>query len=131
MKQHRIALSDIKTFAPTFAKTLHGGEIIALVGDLGAGKTTFTQQLGKALKIRKRITSPTFTIVQAYEGKLRTTKKRVTLYHLDLYRLHGMQDARTVGLEEFWGKPGTITAIEWANKIKRYLPKKTIVIHFT
>jgi tRNA threonylcarbamoyladenosine biosynthesis protein TsaE len=108
---HRIKLDEAAAFAATLAKTLRGGEIIALVGPLGAGKTTFTKALGKSLGVKRSITSPTFILSQEF----RTAKKT--------------RDG-LLGLEEFWGRPETITAIEWADKITPLLPKDTIVLNF-
>ncbi len=132
MKPYRVRLNDVETFAKSFAKTLRGGEVIALIGPLGAGKTTFTKHLGKALGIKRTITSPTFILSQDFETTLinKASGKKIVFHHLDLYRLNSPAEAALIGLEEFWGKPGTITVIEWADKIKTLLPKHTIAIHF-
>ena len=111
-------------------KKLKGGEIFALVGTLGAGKTTFVKAVGKELKIRKKITSPTFVLLNEYPAKLKNNKK-ILLYHLDLYRIQNFKEAAALGLHEFWGKPGTVTFIEWADKITKHLPKKTRLIKFS
>jgi tRNA threonylcarbamoyladenosine biosynthesis protein TsaE len=124
-----IRLADVKKFAKTVAQRLKGGEILALIGPLGAGKTTFVKALAKQLKVRPAVTSPTFTFLHRYTARL--GKKKVSLYHLDLYRAKNFREAKLLGLEEFWGDPKTITAIEWADKIKKHLPKKTKIIKFT
>lgn len=128
MKTTRVALEDIEKFALRVSRSLRGGEIFALVGELGAGKTTFVKKLGKALKIRHNITSPTFILLQAFEFKLKA--KKLLLYHLDLYRTKNFKEVQALGLSEFWGKPNTVTFIEWADKIKKHLPTKTKVIEF-
>lgn len=109
---------------------LKGGEILALVGPLGSGKTTFVKALGKALKIKHKITSPTFTLIHIFSANLPLTKKPVYFYHLDLYRTKNFREIKTLGLEEFWNKPETVTVIEWADKIKNHLPPKTKILTF-
>ena len=121
-------LNGIETLAKQVTKELKGGEIFALVGSLGAGKTTFVQAIGKQLKIKNKITSPTFVLLQGFEFKLKG--KNTVLYHLDLYRTKNFKEVKALGLQEFWGKPNTVTFIEWADKIKKYLPKKAKVIEF-
>lgn len=131
---HNLNITELDSFLKTFAKQLRGGEIIALIGDLGAGKTTLTQKLGKLLKIKKRITSPTYILLQEFQGLLPNTKlasREVTVHHLDLYRTEGFAETKALGLPEFWGKPGTITIIEWADKIIDHLPPNTIKIYLT
>jgi tRNA threonylcarbamoyladenosine biosynthesis protein TsaE len=114
--------------AKNIAKQLHGGEILALIGPLGSGKTTFTKALAKQLKVRDTVSSPTFVIMNQYRAKL--DKQLLHLLHLDLYRTKTLAEVKALGLMEAWGKPDTVTVIEWADKIKRVLPKKTIVIQF-
>lgn len=102
--------------------SLTGGEVIALVGDLGAGKTTFVQGLAKGLGIKNKIISPTFILMRHY-GKL---------YHLDLYRLEGdvWSEVVNLGVPDLWGQDGNVFVIEWAEKIKDHLPKETVFINF-
>lgn len=128
---YSITVSRAENLAKQLAGDLVSGAILALSGPLGSGKTTFTQKLGKLLGIKKRITSPTFTLVNFYQAKFPKTKLPVTLYHLDLYRTNSFQEVKELGLEEFMGREQTITVIEWAEKIKTHLPKKTIWINFT
>ena len=103
---------------------IKGGTTIALVGDLGSGKTTFTQGFAKGLGI-ERIISPTFILMRSYQGKK-------NLYHLDLYRLEGNVERQLLdlGVSDFWGKPENILLIEWAEKAKEVLPKNTVWINF-
>ena len=128
-KAYKVKLEDATTLARNIARELKGGEILGLVGPLGAGKTTFTKSLAQALKVKTRVTSPTFTLLHKFAGRL--GKQKIFLYHLDLYRTKNYREIKTLGLEEFWGRPKTITAIEWADKIKRHWPKKTILIEFS
>lgn len=117
-------LKDLDKFAKKFSAGLKGGEVIALNGELGAGKTAFTKLLLKNLGVKKTVTSPTFVLMIPY----RTGKK--TLYHLDLYRLEGFKALEAMGIKDLWGRKENILIIEWADKIKRRLPKNTIYINF-
>ncbi|MBO8436439.1 MAG: tRNA (adenosine(37)-N6)-threonylcarbamoyltransferase complex ATPase subunit type 1 TsaE [Spirochaetes bacterium] len=94
--------------------TLRRGDVITLTGSLGAGKTVLAKGIARALGIKEAIVSPTFTLVQEYEG-------REKLYHLDLYRLSGEDEFESMGGEEFL-YPDGITLIEWAEKIGSMLP---------
>ena len=123
-------LNEIKPLAKKTAKNLKGGEIFALVGALGAGKTTFVKALGKELKLKHKVTSPTFTLMHNFETKIGPKKKTVFIFHLDLYRTKNFKEVKTLGITETWGRPETITIIEWADKIQKYLPAKTQIIKF-
>ena len=103
-------------------ETLTGGTILALHGDLGAGKTVFSRGLARGLGITEPVTSPTFAIVQEY------TAGRHTLYHIDLYRLQGTHDALAFGIEEFLNDPGAVTVIEWAERIADILPPDHVAV---
>ncbi|MCG2690967.1 tRNA (adenosine(37)-N6)-threonylcarbamoyltransferase complex ATPase subunit type 1 TsaE [Candidatus Parcubacteria bacterium] len=109
-------------FAKKFAKRLKGGEIIGLTGDLGAGKTVFAKGLAAGLGVKKNITSPTFVLMKVYQTKYPNIKY---LIHIDAYRLKTPQDLIAIGAEEYFNRPDTVTVIEWADKIKKILPKKT------
>lgn len=127
-KPQTVTLDAIPALARATAAKLKGGEILALVGPLGSGKTTFAKALGKQLKIKQKITSPTFVLLRIFPFKLKS--KPAVLYHLDLYRTKNFKEVKALGLLEIWGKPNTITVIEWGNKIKKYLPAKTIIVKF-
>jgi tRNA threonylcarbamoyladenosine biosynthesis protein TsaE len=128
-KQYSVSLAEAETAARSMARQLKGGEILALVGPLGSGKTTFTKALGRALKIKEPITSPTFVLMHVFQAKIQ--KKQAFLYHLDLYRTKNFHEAAALGLTEVWGQPNVVTVIEWADKIKTHLPKKTTFIYFS
>lgn len=120
-----------------FAKILKGGEIIALVGELGSGKTTFVQGLAQGLGIKRRIISPTFIIVRHYKLKIKRTlrvqkPKLENFYHIDLYRLENNleNEIKNLGLTDVWGKKENIVVIEWAEKIKDLLPEDTVWVNF-
>ncbi len=104
------------------ARKLKPGDMIALSGDLGSGKTTFTKGIGKGLGVKdsKRINSPTFVLIKEYNG-------RVPLYHLDLYRLDDLEGIENLAIEEYIYGNG-VTVIEWAEKIKSILPEKHIFV---
>jgi tRNA threonylcarbamoyladenosine biosynthesis protein TsaE len=106
------------------AKTLKPGDMIALSGDLGSGKTTFTKGIGKGLGVKdsKRINSPTFVLIKEYDGKM-------PLYHLDLYRLDDLKEIENLAIEEYIYGTG-VTVIEWADKMKCLLPEKHISVMF-
>ena len=126
-----IQLSQAVSLASKIAKNLKGGEILALSGELGSGKTTFTKALGKKLGVKETITSPTFVLMQQYKtNRLSGNKKPLWLYHLDLYRTKDFKEVKSLGIEEIWGHPETITVIEWSDKIEKSLPLKTIKIEF-
>ena len=103
-----------------FASSLKRGDVVSLRGSLGAGKTVFAKGIARALGINEAIVSPTFTLVQEYDG-------REKLYHLDLYRLSGDDEFESMGGEEFL-YPDGITLIEWSEKIEDMLPEGTIFV---
>ncbi len=125
-----IEIKNSKTAAEKIAQTLKGGEIMGLIGTLGAGKTTFVQHLGKVLNVKQRITSPGFSLMNIYYAKLSSGKK-IYFYHLDLYRTRNFREVKDLGLTEVWGKKNVITIIEWANKINKHLPTKTRILKFS
>ena len=110
-----------QALAAALADYLVDGDLIVLSGDLGAGKTCFTQGLGAGLGVRERITSPTFTLASVYDGRLR-------LNHLDVYRLDDVTQALDLDLSEL-AEQG-VTVIEWGEKIAAVLPKDRLTIDF-
>ena len=107
---------DTQKIASEIADTLKGDEFIAMYGDLGAGKTAFVQGLARALGITDHITSPTFTIVNEYEG-------RVPLYHFDVYRISDPDEMYEIGYEEYVDTDG-ICIVEWAELIEDLFPPR-------
>ncbi|PIP21829.1 MAG: tRNA (adenosine(37)-N6)-threonylcarbamoyltransferase complex ATPase subunit type 1 TsaE [Candidatus Nealsonbacteria bacterium CG23_combo_of_CG06-09_8_20_14_all_40_13] len=120
-----------KALAKKISSKITGGQVLALTGQLGAGKTTFVQGLAKGLKIKEKIQSPTFVLLKEYSiGK---NHRRMKFCHIDLYRIEKIQDIEELGLEDFLGKKDVICVIEWAEKIKNVLEKisaKIIWIEF-
>lgn len=106
-------------FAKKFAAALKGGEIIGLVGDLGAGKTVFTKGLAAGLGVKQTIISPTFVIMKVYKANHPKIKHFV---HIDAYRLQSAQNLTAIGADEYFNKPDTVMIIEWADLIKEALP---------
>jgi len=108
------------------AKTLRKGGTIAFEGNLGSGKTTFIQGLAKSLGIKEKVSSPTFVIFKKY--KVPNHKKIKWFYHLDLYRIESLEEVIDLGFEELINNENSIIAIEWAEKIKKLLPKNFLKI---
>ncbi len=129
-QKKQVKLKDVKALAVQTAEKLKGGEVFGLIGPLGSGKTAFVKALGKALKIKSTITSPSFVIMQEYQGKLKNNKQ-VQIYHLDLYRINSLNEIKHLGLEDFWQNKNQITLIEWADKLKTIWPKNTQFIEFS
>lgn len=116
-----------KRLAEALASHLKGGEILALSGALGSGKTTFVKGLARGFGLRTRVVSPTFVIIRpheipAYRGK--------TFYHVDLYRLKSAGDLWELGFSEILQNQKNIVVIEWPEMARRFLPKRTIKIKF-
>jgi tRNA threonylcarbamoyladenosine biosynthesis protein TsaE len=117
-----------KKIGAILAEELCGGEIICLTGDLGAGKTTFTQGLLKGLGVKGPYTSPTFAIVKEY--KLKDINQKIkSIFHIDAYRIKS-KDLIELGFKDFAGKDNVITIIEWPEKVKQLIPTDAVWINF-
>ena len=139
------SLDDTQKLAQKIAKTLKGGEVLALTGPLGSGKTTFVQYLARALGVTKNVRSPSFIILQTFtiKSKFKRQKAKVqikskklqrttlTLCHVDAYRLNDLSEIEALGLYDYLGKPDTVTVIEWAEKIRSVLPRHALWINVT
>lgn len=123
MKYLTKSAKETQSVAAKIAARLQSG-VIALNGELGAGKTTFIQGLGKALGIQDKFLSPTFVLIR--EHKIPDTDKM--LYHIDLYRLEQNTEVKELGLEDLFVSDNNIILIEWANKITSLLPRNTVYI---
>ena len=106
----------------------NGAVVLGLVGDLGAGKTTFAQGFARALGVKEKITSPTFLIVKSYKLEVISFKN---FYHIDAYRLNSPQELLDLGLADLIKNPQNIILIEWADKVMGILPKNSIFIDFS
>ena len=114
---------ETQDIAQNLGKKIKKGTILALYGDLGAGKTTFIQGLAKGLGINKRILSPTFVIIRSYKGK------KFNFHHIDLYRLNSESQILDQGITQLFEDPRNIVAVEWAERMEKILPKNTLKIN--
>lgn len=142
-KDSFITTSSVQTkkLGALLAEQLCGGEIICLSGDLGAGKTTFTQGLLKGLKIKGPYTSPTFSIIKHYRKEFPISKSKFpiksqisnskiqNIYHIDAYRITA-KDLAELGFADFAAKQNSITIIEWPENVQKIIPKNAIHISF-
>lgn len=103
-----------------FARHLRGGDVIALDGDLGAGKTHFVKGLAAGLGYSGEVTSPTFNLVHEYQGS------ELTLYHFDFYRLRSATELAGIGFDEYLEDPAGVSVIEWASRFADILPDATL-----
>lgn len=116
-------LSAEETFAlgKELGRNAKAGSVYALIGDLGVGKTVFTQGVAAGLEIKEHINSPTFTIVQVYEDG------RLPFYHFDVYRIGEPEEMEEIGYEDYFYGEG-VCFVEWANLIEELMPENTITI---
>ena len=121
---HTKSVSETIQIGKNIGSLLRPDDIVALVGELGAGKTQFIKGLAEGVGVEKPtyISSPSFTLINEYLG-------RVPFYHIDLFRLEQEKEAEELGLEDYF-QAGGITAIEWADKIPSLLPEEILLIHF-
>ncbi len=112
------SVESAQAFGESLAADLVGGEILAFSGVLGAGKTQLVKGLARGLGYLGDVTSPTFTLVHEYRGG------RLTIFHLDLYRIENEEMAVSMGVEEYFAKDA-VTVIEWPEKIASLLPPET------
>ncbi len=114
---------DTRKLGIKLGRLLSMGDVLALIGDLGTGKTSFTKGLGQGMGIREDITSPTFTLVQEYDGPL-------PLYHFDVYRIDHIRQMEDIPYDEYFYGDG-VCVIEWAEIIKEILPEERLDIHIS
>lgn len=113
--------AQTRALAAALAELARPSDLVVLVGDLGAGKTAFTQGFGLGLGVDEQITSPTFALVRSYTGRL-------DMYHLDVYRLEQVAEALDLGLSELLDD-GSVTVIEWGDTIAPVLPRDYLEVH--
>lgn len=122
----KVTKSEKQTIAlgKKIAERLRGGEVLALRGNLGAGKTTLVKGIAEGLGIKQTIISPTFLLMRVY-GVTGNKKGIDTFVHIDCYRLKDHKDIVAIGADEYLGRPGTVVTIEWPEKITKILPRQT------
>ncbi len=121
---HLASEADTLKFGVQLGAALHGGDVIALFGELGSGKTTMVQAIGKGMgKNPEDISSPTFVFIQEYGG-------HPPLAHADLYRLDSLQEYQQIGLSDYFDDTWVV-AIEWADKMLQELPHDRVELHLT
>ena len=111
---------ETEQFGEEVAKSLRGGDVLAFTGSLGMGKTAFTRGLARGLGCRGRVTSPTFTIVNEYDGK-------TPLFHFDMYRLGSSDELFDIGWDDYLARGG-VCAVEWSERVSDALPDDTIYV---
>ena len=111
---------ETEQFGEEDAKSLRGGDVLAFTGSLGMGKTAFTRGLARGLGCRGRVTSPTFTIVNEYDGK-------TPLFHFDMYRLGSSDELFDIGWDDYLARGG-VCAVEWSERVSDALPDDTIYV---
>lgn len=118
------SVEETQKFASEFSKTIEIGSIISLNGGLGAGKTTFAQGFARGMGVKQHVGSPTFKLVSEYSGE------KMKLFHVDCYRLSGIDDFLNMGGENLLLPKDGICLFEWASIIEGVLPDNTIIIDF-
>ncbi len=128
MKKFKIATNSEKEtidFASNYIKRIANYRIISLVGELGVGKTMFVKGLAKGLKIKQNIDSPSFVLMKNYKVNNQFIKNFI---HIDCYYINNPKEILSIGIEEWLNRDDTFITIEWANKIRTFLPKKIIYV---
>ena len=120
-----VTVEQTRACGKQLGERLQGGDVVALVGDLGAGKTAFAQGIGEAFCVNGPMTSPTFTLIHEYLGRMNGTDVR--LVHMDLYRLQHPEEAEVIGVEDAF-QEDTVCLIEWPEIINRYLPDDRLIV---
>ena len=128
MKMITNSTQETIAFGKKFAKTLKGGEVVLLIGDLGSGKTTFVKGVASELGVKNTITSPTFVLMKVYKIKNIKIKKNIkVLVHIDAYRGLDLNDLENIGALEYFGEHDTICLVEWGGALEDYCRKKKII----
>jgi tRNA threonylcarbamoyladenosine biosynthesis protein TsaE len=112
--------AETAAWGEALGRRLRAGDVVALVGDLGAGKTTLTQAMARGMGIAEPVTSPTFTLIQEYPG-------RVPMFHFDPYRLENPEEMADLGFDEYFERDGVIV-LEWADRVAALLPAERLTL---
>ena len=121
MQRYSNSPQETEALGEELVKTLSPGTVVVFFGDLGAGKTAFVRGMARGLGIAQRVTSPTFTIVNEYEGGA------LPLFHFDMYRLRSAEELFDIGWEDFLSRGG-ICAVEWSENIREALEPGTVTV---
>ncbi len=126
-----ISLSEEETvdLGRSFASQLHRGDVVALIGDLGAGKTEFVRGVCSFFEVEEIVSSPTYTIINQYNGTF--DNETIQIYHLDLYRVKSKAELANIGFDECTDAPDSIKLIEWAERANGSMPRSHYAITFT
>ncbi|MDD3487323.1 MAG: tRNA (adenosine(37)-N6)-threonylcarbamoyltransferase complex ATPase subunit type 1 TsaE [Candidatus Moranbacteria bacterium] len=119
---------ETRKMGEMLAQELHGGEVICLTGDLGSGKTTFSQGVLKSLGAKPPYTSPTFVVMKHYKIKNQKSKIK-NVFHIDAYRV-GSEDILDLGWEEIIAGGDNVVIVEWAERVKKIIPDSAVWIKF-
>ena len=114
-------------FGQSLASEFVGGEVLAMVGDLGAGKTCLSQGVAQGLGIKRKVNSPTFVVMKVYDLNNKNGIKKFC--HIDAYRLSSAEDLIAIGALDYLNRADTVTIIEWAEKVADIWPQDTILIN--
>ncbi|EHQ87770.1 tRNA (adenosine(37)-N6)-threonylcarbamoyltransferase complex ATPase subunit type 1 TsaE [Desulfosporosinus youngiae] len=114
-----LTVEQTRELGKRLGECLRGGDVVALIGDLGAGKTAFAQGIGEGLGVAGPMTSPTFTLIHEYKGY--ADESQIRLIHMDLYRLRHPEEAEIIGIEDAF-VDDAVCLIEWPEIAKDYLP---------
>jgi tRNA threonylcarbamoyladenosine biosynthesis protein TsaE len=120
-----VTVEQTREWGKQLGGCLRGGDVVALIGDLGAGKTAFAQGVGEAFGVEGPMTSPTFTLIHEYLGQIEGTEVR--LVHMDLYRLQHPEEAEVIGVEDTF-REDAICLIEWPQIIEDSLPDDRLIV---
>ncbi len=112
---------ETEALGEKIAKKLNGGEVLALFGEMGAGKTALTRGIARGLGVESGVSSPTFALVHEYRGRL-------PVYHFDMYRIEGWADLYSTGFFDYLGSGGVLI-VEWSENIENALPEDAVRIH--
>jgi len=119
------SVADTEAIAADLARTLRGGEVVALYGDLGAGKTQFVRGIVRGLDGNPHtVSSPTFVLLNVYDSG------RLVVFHLDAYRVHGSEEFESIGFAELLDQGGVVV-VEWADRVEALLPARRYNVHIT
>ncbi len=127
MERATSSLEETKHLAAEFVASLRGGELVALEGELGSGKTTFVKGVTEAFGVHEEVRSPTFTLLHVYETRHPSVKYVV---HVDAYRLKHPEELRELGLEEWFDRDDAVIFVEWPGRLEGALPTPTKTVRF-